>query len=140
MQGLPRLVLIIGGVLMVIAGSAGIVLGATSGPFLRSLLPRVVVDAAAVGGAAVALSSVIVAVGVLQLALARAVSSRSRWPIAAAVILTAFLAAIGVAIAVVSVTEAAVAHTAVMLAVGAAALVIALAYAAASVQLAAKST
>lgn len=139
MPGLPRLVLGLGGVVLLVTGLVGIALGATSGPFLRSLLPPVVVDAAAVGGATVALSGLLLLIGAAQLALAAWAGAQRRWTTASAVIVSGLLASAFLAGAVVSVTEAARSGSVVMLGLGACALVVALAYAAASLALARSS-
>jgi hypothetical protein len=132
----PRVVLAVGGGVMVLAGAGGMALGTGGGAFVRALLPPVAVDASAVGGATVALSAVVVGFGAVQLLLARAVSRPGRWTAAAAVILSGLLAAASLAVAVVSATQAAAGGPAALLAVAATMLVIALAYAAASMTLA----
>jgi hypothetical protein len=63
---LPRVLLLVGGVVLLGAGIAGVAAGATIPDRLHALLPAVVVDAAAIGGATVALGVLLVFAGLLQ--------------------------------------------------------------------------
>ena len=102
-----RLVLLVGGTAVLIAGLMLAALGLVAGAWIRSLLPEVVIDASAVGGAAFALGVFFAASGVVQLMVAAAVRRAGRWLVAGAAVLAGVLASLLLASAVAAVTEVA---------------------------------
>jgi hypothetical protein len=101
----PRLLLLGTGCLLVVAGAAGAGAGLLVPGRLHALLPAVVVDAAAIGGAAVALGAVVATLGAAQL-LIGLLLERAGWT-AAGVVSLGVLAALLVALGVVLLTEVA---------------------------------
>jgi hypothetical protein len=102
-----RVVLMVGGSAMLVAGLVVAALGLFAGAWLLSLLPQVVVNAPAVGGAAFALGVLVAAAGACQVTLAASVRRSGRWTTAGAAVLTGLLAALLIACAVAAVTEVA---------------------------------
>jgi hypothetical protein len=133
---LARLVLILGGALMTIAGACATGVGIVAPAWLHSLLPPVQVDAPAVGGATVALGCATIGLGLVQLTIGLLLPRPARWLSAAAVTLSALLGAAWLSVAVVLATESATASS-VWFLVGAGALVlVAIAYLAAALSIA----
>lgn len=127
MPRFPGLVLRVGGSCMLVAGIAGVVLGVGARAWLASLLPRVVIDQAAVGGAAVALGSLVGIAGLAQLALVM-LHRGSPWTAAAAATVSGLLGALGVALSVTLATVVAAGASPWLLAGSGACLAIGLAY------------
>ncbi len=134
---LPRLLLIGGGGVVLSAGIAGVVAGVTIPDRLHALLPAVVVDAAAIGGATVALGALFVGAGVLQLVtgllLGRGDPTR-----AAGVVILAFVGTLLLAIGVALLTEVGAGATAWLLGPGIALAGVAALYGVAAWRLAAR--
>lgn len=128
MPRFPRLVLAVGGAGMLAAGAAGIILGLAAPGWLRGSLPRVVVDQAAVGGAAVALGVLVAGAGVVQLLLVVASGRAGRWVAAAASIVAGLCAALAFAFAAVLATETATGGPPWLLAASGACLLVGLSY------------
>ena len=102
-----RLVLVVGGTIVLICGLILVALGLVAGAWIRSLLPEVVIDARAVGGAAFALGVFLAVAGAAQLVIAAAVRRAGRWVMAGAAVLAGILCSLLVACAVAAVTEVA---------------------------------
>jgi hypothetical protein len=133
---LARLVLILGGGLMTIAGAAAVGAGIGAPSWLHSLLPPVQIDTAAVGGATVALGCVTIALGLAQVAIGMTMPPSAGQLTAVAVTLCALLGAAWLSLAVVLATEY-VSASSVWFLVGAGASVpVAVAYLAAAVSIA----
>lgn len=107
MLSFARLVLAVGGTAMLIGGLALAALGLFAGPWLRSLLPPVVIDAQAVGGAAFALGVFFALAGAAQIVAAASIARGGRWVAASAAVIAALLASLLAACAVAAATEAA---------------------------------
>ena len=107
MLGFARLVLMVGGSVTLLAGLVAATLGLLAAAWLRSLLPPVVIDVAAVGGAAFALGLSVATTGAVQLVVAVALRRPGRWVDAAAVAITGLLAGLLIALAAAAMTEAA---------------------------------
>jgi len=105
--GFARLVLSVGGTAALVSGALLIGLGLFAGAWLHALLPPLVIDARAVGGAAFALGIFAAAAGVVQLATAAWVGREGRWVTASAAVLAGIFASLLVACAVAAATEAA---------------------------------
>jgi hypothetical protein len=133
---LPRLLLVIGGGAILVTGIAGVAAGATIPDRLHDLLPGVVVDAAAIGGATVALGVLLVGVGALQvvigLLLGRGDPTR-----AAGIVVLAVLGALLLAVGVALLTEVGAGASAWLLAPGVALAGVAMLYGVAAWRLAA---
>src|SRR5438876_186936 len=98
-----RLVLVVGGTIVLICGLILVALGLVAGAWIRSLLPEVVIDARAVGGAAFALGVFLAVAGAAQLVIAAAVRRAGRWVMAGAAALAGILCRLLVACAVAAV-------------------------------------
>lgn len=107
MPAFARLVLVVGGSATLLAGLIVATLGLVGAGWLRSLLPPVVIDAAAVGGAAFALGLSVATAGAAQLVLAIALRRPGRWVGAAAVTTAGLLASLLIALAAAAMTEVA---------------------------------
>ncbi len=97
---LPRLLLLAGGAVLLVAGIAAVVAGIAIPQRLQALLPAVVIDAAAIGGATVALGVAIAVMGAAQVAIGLFLG-RAGWTAAGVVglaVLAALLLALGVAL------------------------------------------
>ncbi len=125
---LPRLLLLLGGSLFVVTGAVGVGAGALLPDRLQALLPPVVVDTAAIGGATVALGLVALAAGLVQVGIGIRLS-HGGWAVAAAAVVLAVLGALLVATSVVLLTEVAAGAPSWLLAPGLALLVVATVYA-----------
>jgi hypothetical protein len=130
-----RLVLVVGGTTVLICGLILVALGLVAGAWIHSLLPEVVIDAQAVGGATFALGVFLAAAGAAQLAVAAAVRRAGRWVMAGAAVLAGILASLLVASAVAAVTEVGRGGTPWLLAAALALAVASIAYAAVAWQL-----
>jgi hypothetical protein len=100
-----RMVLLVGGTAMLVCGLAVAALGLVAGGWIRSQLPQVVINAAAVGGAAFTLGFVVAAAGGVQVLLALALPRAGRWAMAGAAVLAGVAASVLVALAVAAATE-----------------------------------
>ena len=123
-----RLVLAVGGTIVLICGLILAALGLVAGAWIRSLLPEVVIDARAVGGAAFALGVFLAAAGAAQLVIAAALRRAGRWMMAGAAVLAGILGSLLVACAVAAVTEVARGGSPVLLVAALALAVAAVAY------------
>lgn len=132
---LPRLLLIVGGALLLVAGAAGVVAGIAIPDRLHALLPPVVIDVAAIGGATVALGVAIGLVGSAQL-LIGLLLGRGEWT-AAGVLSLGLLAALVLALGVALLTEVAAGAAGWLVAPGACLLVVSGLYGVAAWRLAA---
>jgi hypothetical protein len=103
----PRVVLLAGGLIMLAGGVVGIVLGFSAAAWLFSLLPPVLIDQAAVGGAAVALGVMLAAAGLAQLILAAGLRTRQPWIAATSATVSGLLGVLSFAVAVVLAVETA---------------------------------
>ena len=130
-----RLVLAIGGAATLIGGLLLMALGLSAGAWLRSLLPPVLIDSAAVGGAAFALGVVASLAGAAQLAIATWARRGGRWFTAGAAVLAGLLASVLLACAVAAATETARGGSVWFLAGSLALAIAAIAYAAAALGL-----
>jgi len=130
-----RLVLVVGGSTVLICGLILAALGLVAGAWIRSLLPEVVIDARAVGGATFALGVFLAAAGAVQLAVAAAVRRAGRWLMAGAAVLAGIVASLLVACAVAAITEVARGGSAWLLPAALALAVAAIAYGAVAWQL-----
>jgi len=101
-----RILLLAGGGLLVAGGIAGLVAGAAVPDRLYALLPPLVIDAAAVGGATVALSAAILVGGAVELSVGFRLG-RAPWAASAALIVLAVTGALLLAIGVALLTEVA---------------------------------
>lgn len=101
------MVLLVGGTATLFSGLAVAGLGLVAGDWIRSQLPQVVIDASAVGGAAFTLGVVVAAVGAIQLGIAAALRSASRWLMGGAAILAGLVASLLLGSAVAAATEVA---------------------------------
>ena len=106
MPSVARIVLLVGGTVMVLCGLAVAVLGLVAGGWIRSQLPQVVIDASAVGGATFALGVVVAGTGGMQLVVA-SLHLASRWLMAGAAVLAGLVASLLLASAVAAATEVA---------------------------------
>jgi hypothetical protein len=102
-----RLVLVVGGTTLLVGGVILAALGLVAGAWIHSLLPEVVIDARAVGGATFALGVFLAAAGAAQLGVAAAVRRAGRWVMAGAAVLAGILGSLLVACAVAAITEVA---------------------------------
>lgn len=127
MPRFPGLVLSIGGLFMLGAGLGGVVLGLVARAWLASLVPQVVIDQAAVGGAAVALGLLVGVTGLAQVALV-VLHRGGPWTGAAAATMSGLLAALGLAVAVALATAVSAGGSPWLLAGGGACLAVGLAY------------
>ena len=84
--------LLVAGVLLCLAGAGGIVAGTFLAEWLYGLLPQVVIDAAAVGGAATASGVALLALGIVHLAAGLLVRRRIEPLLTPAVVLSATMA------------------------------------------------
>jgi hypothetical protein len=103
----PRLLLLAGGALLLLAGATAVAAGIAIPDRLLALLPPVAIDSAAVGGATVALGLLIAALGLLELLLGLVVRGRSAWRVAAAVVVIGLIGILLVALGVALLTEVA---------------------------------
>jgi hypothetical protein len=131
----PRLVLVVGGTTVLICGVLLAALGLVAGAWIRSLLPEVVIDARAVGGATFALGVFLAAAGAVQLAVAAAVRRAERWVMAGGAVLAGILGSLLVVCAVAAVTEVGRGGTPWLLAAALALAVASIAYGAVAWQL-----
>jgi hypothetical protein len=74
------------GAMLCVAGAVGRAAALTQADAIRQQLPDVAVDAAAVGGAAAALSSAVLALGVVHLLLAGALRRGVAWSVTAGIV------------------------------------------------------
>ena len=123
-----RVVLVVGGATLLICGLILTALGLVAGAWIRSLLPQVLIDSRAVGGASFALGVFLACAGAVQLAIAAAVGRAGRWVMAGAAVLAGILASLLVACAVAAVTEVARGGTPWLLAAALALAVASIAY------------
>jgi hypothetical protein len=139
MPRFPRLLLSIGGLLMLAAGAVGMTLGVTSASWLASLVPQVVIDNPAVGGAAVALGALVAVVGLTQLVLVVALRRQDPWVAAASSTVSGILAVLSLAVTAALATQTAAGGPMWLLLAAAGSLVIGVAYGVGAVRLAIRS-
>jgi hypothetical protein len=127
----PATLLALAGVVLLLICAAGVAVGLLFAERLFALLPPVTIDAAAVGGAAVALGVAIGLLGVVHLALAVGLRRGARAAAVPAIVLCAAMAVLSLAWAVAALVSAASgsAPVAAMLAAGIGLLLVAAAYA-----------
>lgn len=87
------------GALLCVAGLVGVVVALTQAETIRQRLPDVAVDAAAVGGAAAALSLAMLALGIVHLLQAAALGRGAEWSLTAGVCLGAIVGVLLLALA-----------------------------------------
>jgi hypothetical protein len=95
----PRFFLL-AGALLVLAGTVGLGAALTQADAIRQRLPEVAIDAAAVGGAAAALSIAVLALGVVHLLLAAALRGGAAWSVIAGIVLAHIVGGLVLALAV----------------------------------------
>jgi hypothetical protein len=124
------LVLIGAGLILGLAGVAGVVAGLGFGERIHALLPdEITSDPAAIGGAAAALGGALLLTGAIHLGLAAGIR-RGRWLVASAVLCAVMAAlALGWAVTALVTAAAGIASAAAMLPAGIGLGVVALAYA-----------
>ncbi len=101
---LARALLVVGGGVVFAAGIAGVAVGLLIPDRLEALLPPVAVDAAAIGGASVALGVLLLAAGLVQ-ATVGLLLGRGDWAHAAGAVILGLLGALLLAVAVAMLTE-----------------------------------
>jgi hypothetical protein len=104
---MARALLLAATIVWLVAGAAGIVIGLLGAADIERLLPPVLIDAAAIGGAALAVGVAVLAVGIAHAVVVIALRSGHPFARSAALLLSATMATLLLGLAVASATSAA---------------------------------
>ncbi len=104
---MARTLLLAAAVVWLVAGAAGIVVGLLGATGIQRLLPPVAVDAAAIGGAALAMGAAVLVVGIAHAAVVLALRAGHRSARSLALLLSATMGTLLVGLAVAAATTAA---------------------------------